>query len=127
MSGEKKILMAKVSSFRELIVWQKGMKLVQDVYRETARFPDSERFGLISQMRRAAVSMPANIAEGWSRQHRKEYVQHLNIALGSSGELQTLAEVARMLSFWSSPVYGGVDGLCEEIRKMLLAMIRKLR
>jgi four helix bundle protein len=86
-------------SFRDLRVWQLGKALVLDTYRVTQEFPRDERFGLVAQLRRAAVSIPSNIAEGFNRHHRKEYRQFLFVALGSCGELETQVEVAHELGY----------------------------
>jgi len=80
----------KMQSYRDLIAYQKAYQLTLDVYKTTKSFPREELFGVVSQMRRSAVSIPCNIAEGYCRNHRKEYVQFLNIAFGSCGELETL-------------------------------------
>ncbi len=74
-----------VKSYRDLIVWQKAMDLVVSCYRASSQFPEIERYGLLSQLRRAAVSIPANIAEGWGRDSSKEYLRYLSIAYGSLG------------------------------------------
>ena len=84
-------------SYRELLVWQKAMDLVETTYRLAKQFPASERFGLTSQMQRAAVSVPANIAEGRGRKHLAEYVHHLSIANGSLKELETVILIAERL------------------------------
>jgi four helix bundle protein len=81
--------MAAVRTYRDLVAWQKAMDLVTLIYRESAVMPDSERFGLTNQMRRSAVSIPSNIAEGHGRQSRADYLKHLRIARGSLGELAT--------------------------------------
>lgn len=83
-----------VNSFRDLRVWHAGVELAQRVYAITRTFPRSETYGLASQMQRAAVSVPSNIAEGHARQHLKEYLHHLSIALGSLAELETQFEIA---------------------------------
>jgi four helix bundle protein len=83
-----------IKTFRDLIVWQKSMVVVTDVYRITGRFPREEMFGLTSQMRRCAVSIPSNIAEGYGRQATGDYICFLQIALGSLYELQTQLEIA---------------------------------
>jgi four helix bundle protein len=88
-----------IASFRDLRVWQLGMDLVQQVYSITRVFPAHERYGLASQMQRAAVSIPSNIAEGHARQHRREYVQHLSIAQASLAELDTQLEIAVRLDY----------------------------
>jgi four helix bundle protein len=78
-----------LKSYRDLEVWQKAMDLVEEVYRIAERFPSQEKYGLTGQLQRAAVSIPANIAEGYGRMHRKEYLQHLSIAKGSLAEVET--------------------------------------
>lgn len=87
--------MGQIRSFRDLIAWQRGMKLARLVYIETRRLPREERFGLTSQMRRAAVSAPANIAEGYGRERLADYLKHLRIARGSLFELGTHLDLAR--------------------------------
>jgi len=91
--------MSGINTFRDLIAWQKGMELAKLVYRLTQEFPDSERFGLITQMRRAGVSIPSNIAEGYARGTRPEYIRFLRIARGSLAELQTQLILAEQLNF----------------------------
>ncbi len=86
-------------SYRDLDVWQKAMDLVVECYRATRGFPTSETFGLAAQLQRAAVSIPANIAEGRARQHTKEFLQLLSIAYGSLAELETHLEIARRLDY----------------------------
>lgn len=93
--------MASVNSFRDLRVWQGGMMLVECAYQLTQSFPSHEIYGLTSQMRRAAVSIPSNIAEGHAREHTKEYLHHLSMAQASLAELQTQAEIAGRLRYLS--------------------------
>jgi four helix bundle protein len=88
-----------MESYRELIVWQKGMDLVVAVYRLTATFPKSETFGLASQIQRAAVSIPSNIAEGNALKQTKAYLRHLAIASGSLAEVETQLEIAERLGY----------------------------
>ncbi|HEX3085617.1 MAG TPA: four helix bundle protein [Pyrinomonadaceae bacterium] len=88
-----------IKSFRDLRVWQAGIDLVRNVYQMTAQFPRSEVYGLASQMQRAAVSVPSNIAEGHTRESTKEYLQHLSIAQASLAELETQLEIAKQLSY----------------------------
>src|SRR5689334_9051902 len=90
------------SSFRDLKVWRDAMSLVEDVYRLSRNFPADERFGLTSQLRRAAVSIPSNIAEGGRRKRRKAHLNHLDIALGSQAEVDVQLEIARRLSYLSA-------------------------
>ena len=94
----------RVKSYRDLEVWKKGMDLVVMCYKTTKEFPKSEIYGLASQLRRAAVSIPANIAEGHERQHSKEFLQHLSIAYGSLGEMETLVQIAERLKYWYKSV-----------------------
>lgn len=94
--------MATIRSYRDLEVWQKGMKLAEICYERTAGFPSREIYGLASQMRRAAVSVPSNIAEGHSRRTRQAYLNHLSIALGSQSELETQIELSSRLKFISA-------------------------
>ena len=91
--------MAQIRTFRDLIAWQRGMDLTVAVYKATERMPESERFGLTGQMRRAAVSIPSNIAEGYARQSTGDYLKHLRIARGSFAELDTQTELSVRLSF----------------------------
>ena len=89
----------KIREYRELKIWILGMSIVMDTYRLTKSFPKDELFGLTSQMRRAAVSIPSNIAEGYNRHHTKEYIRYLYIALGSCAELETQVEIATGLEY----------------------------
>lgn len=94
-----------IQSFRDLRVWQSGMNFVEQVYRSTSTFPKHELYGLAAQMQRAAVSVPSNIAEGHTRRHLKEYLQHLSIAVGSLAELETQIEIAYRLQYLSTDDY----------------------
>jgi len=112
-----------MESYRELIVWQKSFELVKDVYQLTGTLPQSEKFGLVSQLRRCVVSIPSNIAEGSKRGTKKDYIQFLRIALGSSAELETqLLLVAELYNIKIKNVLNTVG----EIQKMLYSMIHKL-
>ena len=113
-----------MKSYRELIAWQKGMELVVEVYRISRLFPDDERFGLISQIRRAAVSVPSNIAEGHARP-TADFVRFLNIARGSLSEVETLLEISRRLKFTTNIS----DALrqAEETGRIINGLIRSLR
>ena len=97
-----------VRSYRDLVVWQKGMDTVELVYRFSEKFPSSETYGLSSQIRRAAISVPSNIAEGQGRTGTKEFLHHLSIAYGSLLEVETQAQIAQRLG------YVGYEG-CDEI------------
>jgi four helix bundle protein len=106
-------------SYRDLLVWQKAMNLVEEAYRFTEDFPRNEEFGLKSQMRRAAVSVPTNIAEGQGRRHPKVFREFVNIAQGSLSELETQIELALRLHFLSPPQCESLGVQCQEVGKML--------
>lgn len=113
-----------VRTFRDLLVWQKGMLLAKTVYEASKQFPPDERFGLTSQVRRAAVSVPSNIAEGHARQSRPDYLRCLRIARGSLAEVGTQLELASQLGYLRSPSH--ILALCDELARMLQALIRAL-
>jgi len=117
---------AGVKSYRDLQVWQKGVQLASLVYQTSRVLPKDEQFGLISQMRRAAVSVPSNIAEGYGRRSRADYVRFLNMAMGSLFELQTQAEIAANLGYLAVEVSQPLAADAREIERMLSALIRKL-
>lgn len=116
-----------VHSYKELIVWQRAMDLVTEIYTLTDGFPKEELYGLTSQMRRAAVSVPSNIAEGRCRGHLKEYKQFLWNAYGSGAELETQIEISKRLYRSKNLNYAKVDSFLEEVMKMLNVIINKLR
>ncbi len=89
----------KIKTIRDLKIWRKSIELVKEIYKVTEKFPSGEQYGLVSQMRRAAVSIPSNIAEGFRRKHNKEYKQFLCIALGSSAELETQIVISKELDY----------------------------
>jgi four helix bundle protein len=113
-----------LKSYKDLIVWQKSIKLVKNIYNLTNQFPKDEIYGLNSQMRRAAVSIPSNIAEGYSRKNTKEYAHFLRIAYGSSTELETQIIIAKDL--YKNINYNTAEMLLEEILKMLNVITEKL-
>lgn len=92
-----------IKDFRDLQVWQKGMEIVQLVYNITRLFPQNETYVLVAQARRAAISLPLNIAEGFNRRHRNEYRQHLYVALGSCAELESCVEIAFAQGYIKAP------------------------
>jgi four helix bundle protein len=114
-------------TFRDLLVWQRSMELTLEVYRCTQGFPREEVYGLTSQMRRSAVSIPSNIAEGQGRGSDREFSRFLDIARGSLCELQTQLEIARSLDFGASDLLNRCDGLSHEVGKMIFAFMRTLR
>lgn len=115
-----------VVSYRDLVVWQKAMELVSAVYKLTRTFPDSERFGLASQIQRAAVSIPSNIAEGQGRLATKEFRQFLGIARGSLKELETQLLISIDLTYAGAEDVADCLGLTDEIGRMLNALIKAL-
>lgn len=110
-------------SFRELVVWQRAMQLTVAVYRLTQGFPREEIYGLTSQIRRAAVSVPSNIAEGHGRLSGGEFRQFLGIARGSNFELQTQLEIARALQFGKPELINEAEGLSHEVGKMIYSLL----
>jgi len=116
-----------VQSFRDLLVWQKSIDLVVIVYRLTRNFPREECYGLTAQMRRTAVSIPSNIAEGQGRLSTGEFRQFLGIARGSNCELQTQLEIARKLGFGNTEDLGSAEKMSREIGKMTYAILEKTR
>lgn len=113
-------------SFRNLTVWQRSIELTTAVYRLTSSFPDSERFGLSNQMRRAAVSVASNIAEGYGRSTTGEYVQFLGHARGSNSELETQIVISKALGFGSEQMLQTSEELCSEVGRMLCALMKSL-
>ncbi len=115
-----------LTSYRQLTVWQKSFELSKAIYLITAKFPKSEIYGLVSQMRRCAVSIPSNIAEGYTRAHRQEYIQFLRTAFASGAELETQLLLAKELSFIKADDFASVDSLLTEVMKMLNKLISSL-
>jgi len=123
--GER--MAVKIKSYQDLLVWQKSMNLVESIYKITMLLPDDERFGLISQMRRAAVSAPSNIDEGFGRQARGEYRHHLSMARGSLLELETHMFVCLRLGFLKSYIIDPLLNEITELSKMLATLTSRLR
>lgn len=115
----------RTKSFKDLIVWQKSYRLVLEIYKITKRFPKSENYGLSQQMRRAAVSIPSNIAEGYGRKHKAEYHQFLAVAYGSLLELETQYLLAIDLKYVSKNV--SIEQLLKEVGSMLYRMLNPIR
>ena len=116
-----------LQSYRELLVWQKAMHLATMVYRLTEPFPKREIYGLAAQLRRAGVSVPSNIAEGYGRGSRREYLQFLTIAQGSLKELETQVLLAERLTFATAAQASRVLAEAEAVGKMLGGLIRSLK
>ncbi len=111
-----------IKSFRDLQVWQLGMELAADCYRVTRQFPKYELFGLTIQMRRAAMSIPCNIAEGHCRSHRKEYLHFVSIAKGSLGEFETQVSLAVTLGYLDSAEAERLIARSQQLGKMLTSL-----
>lgn len=114
-----------ITTYRDLIVWQKAMSLVVLIYYLTKEFLQEEIYGLTSQMRRAAVSIPSNIAEGRYRGTKKDFLQFLRISYASGAELETQLEISKRLSFLEDSAYMKAQSLLLEVMKMLHVMIAK--
>jgi four helix bundle protein len=119
------------SSFRALQVWQRGMDIVEAVYRISSGFPRNEVYGLTSQLRRAAVSMPSNIAEGHTRSSTKEYLHHISMAAGSLAEVETQLELAARLKYVTVTELGLVQEQCvylgRQLHQLRSALQKRLR
>jgi four helix bundle protein len=117
---------AKIHYYRDLEVWQRSMQLAEACYRLTNEFPPSERFSLTAQRRRAALSIPSNIAEGHARKFSASFVHHLDIALGSRAEVETCLDLAARLHFASSAAIRRAEGMSAEVGRLLHGLLRSL-
>jgi len=115
------------TSFKDLVVWQRAVELTTEIYRLTAAFPPSEQFGLSNQFRRASVSIASNIAEGYGKSTRGEYLQSLGHARGSNCELQTQLIIAKALDFGAVNAYESVERLSADVSRLLIALMKKLK
>jgi len=116
----------KIKNFQDLRIWQKGIEVVKDIYILTKKFPKEELYGLTSQMRRSAVSIPSNIAEGFRRYHNKEYKQFLYIAMGSCAELETQIIIAHELDYLNDTDKIEIIEKLKYICRMINQLIKKL-
>jgi len=116
-----------LQTYRDLTVWQKAMDLVTEIYSLTKTFPDDERFGLTSQLRRSVVSIPSNIAEGYVRDHRGDYLRFLSIANGSLKEAETQVILANRLEYITREQSRQVWELMQVVGKLLNGLIRSLK
>ena len=117
-----------MASYRDLLAWQKAMELITQIYRVSQKFPSEEMYGIVSQMRRAAISIPSNIAEGQGRLTKGEFIQFLGIARGSLLELETQILVAQNLHYLNEPTLKNLLGLTSEVGRLvngLLSAIKK--
>jgi len=118
--------MGKINTYRQLDIWKKGIELVKDVYRVTNSFPKEELYGLTNQMKRAAVSIPSNIAEGFRRQHNNEFRQFLHITLGSCAELETQVTIAKELGYIGEQIESELLEKSDHLCRMTRNLIKKL-
>jgi len=126
MSGEWRVASGEVRYYRDLIVWQKALVFVERVYAVSRPWPVDERFGLTSQVRRAAVSVPSNIAEGCSRRSTPSFINFLSIARGSLAEVETQLILAERLGYLTTDDLDAVSVLADEISRMLASLITRL-
>lgn len=117
----------KINSYRNLIVWQKSVALVTDIYTLTKSFPQEEKFGIVSQLNRASVSIPSNIAEGWGRESSKNYLQFLRISRGSLMETETLLEISKNLNYINYSEFKVISDNIEEVSKILQGLIKSIQ
>ncbi len=117
---------SKISTYKDLIVWQKAISLVTDIYSLTKKFPADERFGLVSQLNRAVISVPSNIAEGWGRELSKNYLQFLRISRGSLMEVETMVLISKNLKFINDADYILIQNKIEEVGKILQGLIKSI-
>ena len=113
-------------NYRDLMVWQKGIDLVKEVYLLSDQFPNQELYGLTNQIRRAAVSVPSNIAEGQGRNNNKEFKRFLKIALGSLAEIDTQLEISQILGFISNEQMEQFQENITNLRRMIFGLIKNL-
>jgi four helix bundle protein len=113
-------------SYRDLLVWQKGIDLVKEIYLLSDQFPNQEIYGLTNQIRRAAVSIPSNIAEGQGRNNNKEFRRYLKIALGSIAEIDTQLEISRSLGFITNEQTNQFQNKITDLRRMIYGLIKNL-
>jgi four helix bundle protein len=116
-----------MSTFRDLIIWQKSMHLVTEIYQITTVFPKEEIYGLTSQIRRCAISIPSNIAEGYGREGNKDYLKFLNIAIASLFEMQTQLEIAFNLYYINETQFKKTFEESREIERMLSSFYKKIK
>ena len=119
--------MAAINTYRDLLVWQKAMNLVTDIYKSSQQYPSLEIYGLTSQMRRSAVSIPSNIAEGYGRRSTGDYKRFLQVATGSLFELQTQIEISFNLGYIRNSEFESLFEKTKELDRMLSSLINKIK
>jgi four helix bundle protein len=117
----------KTSTYKDLIVWQKSIQLVTDIYALTKTFPMDERYGIVSQINRAVISIPSNIAEGWGRELSKNYLQFLRVSRGSLMETETLILIAKNLHYVNEKDFNQINEKIEEVGKILQGLIKSIQ
>ena len=115
-----------IQRYRDLDIWRKGIELVKDIYKSTEKLPKQEMYGLIGQMRRSAVSIPSNVAEGFRRHHNKEYKQFLYVSLGSCAELETQVTIAKELKYIGQDKEAVLLEKLDHICRMISNLLKKL-
>ncbi|WP_347923757.1 four helix bundle protein [Pontimicrobium sp. SW4] len=118
--------MDKIKTYKDLLVWQKGIEIVKETYLICKEIPNDELFGLQSQIKRSSISIPSNIAEGWGRNYTKNYIQFLKYSKGSLLELETQIIIAKELNFIATESFNKIQGLITEESKMLNAFIKSI-
>jgi len=116
----------KIRSYKDLEIWKRSIALIKDIYEITGSFPREELYGITSQIRRSAISIPSNIAEGFTRLHNKEYIQFLYIALGSCAELETQIIISNNLKYLDDSITKRLSDELEIICKMITNLIKKI-
>lgn len=116
-----------MSTFKDLLIWQKAMNLVTKIYQTTQLFPKDEQFELTSQIRRSSISIPSNIAEGFGRQGKNDYLKFLNISLSSLFEMQTQIEIAKNINYLNETDFSILYEDSRELERMLVSFINKIK
>jgi len=119
-------MIEKITTYRQLNIWKKGIELVKEIYKLTEGFPKEEMYGLVAQMRRSAISIPSNVAEGFKRHHNKEYKQFLYITLGSCAELETQITISKELRYVQENAEGRLLEILDHVGRMISNLIKKL-
>ncbi len=116
----------KIKNFKDLKIWQEGIELVEEIYRITKEFPKEELYGIVNQIRRSAVSLPSNIAEGFMRHHNKEFKQFLFIALASSAEVETQLIISKKLRYITKQKLDELSESIDKLNRMIMTLIKRL-
>ncbi len=116
-----------MSTFRDLLIWQKSMTLTTQIYHFTSNFPKEEVYGLTSQIRRSSISIPSNIAEGYGRESDKEFLRFLSISIGSLFEMQTQLEIAKNIAYLNEAQFNNLYENSREVERMIVSFIKKIK